>query len=97
MIIPLNKGYRLNSDKYQWMVQKQLFNENGSPRQRRGIDQWESLSFHSTPEKAINHHAGVLVRTTQTQTLSEALEAIESIATELRLALTDQFTVEVVK
>ena len=79
MNIPLNEGYRLSSDKYQWIVQKQIT--------RKGKIEWKNVSYHATPKQAVNHHAGVLVRTSEADTLTEALAVVERVVNELTIAL----------
>ena len=90
MNIPLNDGYRLSADKYQWIVQK----KHTRLRDGEASEEWESLSYHRTPEQAINHHAGVLIRTADTETLTDALATIEIITAGLCKALQPHIKVE---
>lgn len=91
MNIPLNEGYRLSADKYQWIVQKKHARE----RDGEAGEEWKSLSYHRTPEQAINHHAGVLIRTADTETLTDALATIEIVTASLCKALQPHIKVEV--
>ncbi len=88
MNIPLNDGYRLSADKYQWIVQKKR-----KKLDKEGNIVWRPLSFHPTPEHAIKHHAHMLVRTSEAETLQEALNQIERVTSELTQALSGEFDV----
>ncbi len=89
MNILLNDGYRLSADKYQWMIQKKKKNPD-----KDGNEVWESMSFHPTPEAAIKHHANLLVRTSEAETLQEALDQIDRVISSLTLALNGNFEVK---
>ena len=85
MNIPLNDGYRLSADKYQWIVQRY----KGVTTDSKGVvkEVWESLSFHPTATKAVNHHADVLFRTSDAQTVDAAINEAKRITAELTDAL----------
>lgn len=85
MNIPLNKGYRLLSDKRQWMVQRY----KGVTTDSKGRDKevWKSLSFHPTATKAVQHHAEVLCRESDAKTIDEAVAEAKRIVAELTKAL----------
>lgn len=91
MNISLDDGYRLSSDKYQWMIQKLETRKNrqtGEPE-----DYWKSVNFHPTPEGAIRNHAHMRIREQEAETLSEALEKIENVVRGLSKALGIDFEI----
>ena len=85
MKIPLNNGYRLASDKRQWMVQR--FDGLRTDAERRGEEIWTSLSFHRTASHAVSHHAETLVRLSDAETLDQAIKDVKKITDELTKAL----------
>ena len=82
MNIPLDEGYRLSSDKFQWKIQKL----NGK--------KWKSLSFHSSAEAAVNYHAHGRVRAIKAETLVDALDEIENVVATLTDALEVDFDIK---
>ena len=80
MIISINEQYRITTDPRQWIVQKK--------RSRRGKEDWESQTYHHSFESALQSLGEYLVRASETQTLEEALVAVENVATTLSQALT---------
>jgi len=93
MNIDLGNDYRLSADKYQWMIQKMHMAKNSKTGELE--EKWDSLSYHSTINQAINHHAGVLIRTSEAESVGEAMEAIESVVAGLTQALSPVFDVNV--
>ena len=97
MNIPLGNDYRLSADKYQWIVQKEYEGTDTINGEKVKSMKWKSLSFHGTINQAINHHANVLVRTSDAETLAEALKVIDSVVTELTQVLSPVFDVNIHK
>ena len=85
MILTINKQYRMISDPYQWIIQKR--------RTRKGKEDWESLTFHSSLDAAIQSLREDRVRASDAQTVADALRDISRIDTTLSQALTPQFQV----
>ena len=85
MMIPINDRYRINSDRYQWMIQE--------ARTRKGDKVWESKWFFGTFPAAVKGLWELMVRESDAQTLVDALADAEKITTTLSLALTPQFEV----
>ena len=80
MIIPINDRYRIASDTRQWMIQE--------PRTRNSETEWESRYYFGTLESAVKELREVMVRTSDAQTLADALVDVEKVATTLSQALT---------
>ena len=80
MEIPINEKYRLNSDEYQWIVQKR--------RSRKGKVAWTNLEYHSRLDSAVRSLGELMVRRSKANTLVDALKEVETIATTLSQALT---------
>ena len=85
MNIPLNDGYRLSADKYQWIIQKKQGVETKGKRAGETI--WKSLSYHPTATKAVNHHAETLFRESDAESIDEAINEAKRITAELTDAL----------
>ena len=85
MILPIDDEYRIKGDKYSWAIQK--------GRMKQGEISWESVSWFNSLESTVNHLGNLMVRTSDAQTLGDALIAVEEIATKLSQALTTKFDV----
>ena len=79
MIIPINEQYRVTSDAHQWTVQKR--------RARNNKEDWESQTYHPSVDAAVRSLGERMVRECKTDTLVDALKAVETIATTLSQAL----------
>ena len=85
MIVPIDDEYRIKGDKYSWAIQK--------GRMKQGEITWESVSWFNSLESTVNHLGDLMVRTSDAQTLGDALIAVDKIATKLSQALTTKFDV----
>ena len=93
MNIDLGRGYRLGTDKYQWIIQKKANRKNKETGEV--TEEWRNVSFHANPTQAVNFHADRLLRASDAETLTEALEEVKRITTELTNALHINFDVKV--
>ena len=82
MKLPINEQYRISSDAHQWILQK--------TRTRKGVKDWESITFHGDLDDLIKDLGNRMVRESDATTLAEALVAIENVTTTLSQALTTQ-------
>ena len=80
MIIRINEQYRVATDPYQWIIQRK--------RTRKGNEVWESQTYHPSADAAVRSLGERMVRECKTDTLVDALKAVETIATTLSQALT---------
>jgi len=85
MILPINNDYRIEGDRYSWSIQK--------ARLKNGETTWESINWFTSIEHAVNHLGEMMVRTSDAQTLGEALAEIERVTTKLSHALSTKFEV----
>ena len=85
MILPIDDEYRIKGDKHSWAIQK--------GRMKGGEITWESVSWFTSLESTVNHLGDLMVRTSDAQTIGDALIAVEKIATKFSQALTTQFDV----
>ena len=83
MILPIDDEYRIKGDKHSWAIQK--------GRIKKGEITWESVSWFTSLESTVNHLGQLMVRTSDAQTLGDALIVVEEIATKLTQALTTKF------
>jgi len=80
LIIRINEQYRVATDPYQWIIQRK--------RTRKGNEVWESQTYHPSADAAVRSLGERMVRECKTETLVDALKAVETIATTLSQALT---------
>ena len=80
MIIPVNDRYRIASDPRQWMIQ--------ASRMRNGELVWEPKLYFGTIQSAVKELGELMVRTSDAQTLADALADVEKANTTLSQALT---------
>ena len=80
MLIPINERYRITSDSRQWIVQES--------RLRNGTTDWESKFYFGTFNAALKDLGELMVRESKAQTLADALDDVEKVATTLSQALT---------
>jgi len=85
MILPIDDEYRIKGDKHSWAIQK--------GRMKEGEITWESVSWFTSIESTVNNLGQLMVRTSDTKTLAEALVEIEKIATLLTHALSPKFEI----
>jgi len=85
VILPIDDEYRIKGDKHSWAIQK--------GRMREGEITWESVSWFTSLESTVNHLGDHMVRTSDAQTLGEALIAVEKVTTLLTHALSPKFEV----
>jgi len=85
MILPIDDEYRIKGDKHSWAIQK--------GRIKKGEITWESVSWFTSLESTVNHLGNLMVRTSNAQTLADALKEIEKVTTLLTHALSPKFKV----
>lgn len=86
MIIPIDSDYRITSDALCWKVEK-----SGT---LKGEAVWSPISWHETPGGAVKSLSRRLVRSCETETLEEAIHAVEEIGEKLTKALTPRLSFE---
>ena len=82
MIVPITEQYRITTDPYQWIVQKK--------RSRKGKEDWESQTYHTSFQSALQSIGERLVRGSDAETLVDALADVEKAITILSQARTLQ-------
>ncbi len=65
MNLPINEQYRISSDANQWILQKS--------RTRKGVKDWESISFHGDVDDLIKHLGNRMVRESDATTLARGI------------------------
>ena len=60
---------------------------------KQGEITWESVSWFTSLESTVNHLGQLMVRTSDAQTLADALKEIEKVTTLLTHALSPKFKV----
>ena len=82
MRFQINDDYRITSDPYQWVVQKR----RTRTKDGRKISDWQAQSYYPTLRSALAQLGERMVRECKTDTLVDALKAVETIATTLSQA-----------
>ncbi len=86
MILPISDKYRLVSDRHGWAIQEFRPKKNG--------DEWRPVLFYSDIGKAVSGLANLMLRTSDAQTLADALAEVENISRQLTRALAPEFEVK---
>ena len=73
MIIPIDDKYRVRSDTQCWMIDR-IGGIN-----KDGERVWNAIKFYQNPGNAIKGLANLQIRTTNTETLEDSIEAIQKI------------------
>lgn len=81
MIIPIDKEFRINSDRYQWIVQKY------GGVNKDGEEVWRSETFHATLGHAVKALGERLCRELPTVGIEEAIAGVHEVANRLQQAL----------
>lgn len=91
MILPIDTQYRLCGDRHSWIVQKRR--KRNDRRAGTHVAGWDSILWCTTLEEAINSLADLKIRTSDAQTLAEALAEVEKVTATVCQALAPQFKV----
>ena len=81
MNIQITPEYRISSDVYQWKVEKH------APTKQDG-NNYKSISYHNTVQGAVNSLGQRMIRTSEAQTLADALKDVENVTETLTHAFT---------
>jgi len=87
VILPIDDKHRLASDSSSWMIQV--------ARRRKGQISWQSIAYFGSLQSAVNELAALRLRTSNAQTLADALAEVERVTTSLVHALSPEFDVMV--
>ena len=89
MILRINDQYRIKGDQHSWVI------ERVRKRKKNGkvVHQWQSFQWYTSLEAAVNYLGERLVRTSDAQTLAEALAETDRVTTMLSRALSPEFRV----
>ena len=89
MILPVNEQYRIKGDQHSWAI------ERVRKRKKNGkvVHEWQSFQWYTSFEQAVNGLGELMVRTSDAETLADALREVEKVYTTLSQALTPKFRV----
>ena len=86
MQLRINDEYRIKSDAHCWMIQKrQNFTDKNTGEK---IERFVSIKYYSTLDQTVKNLGQLMLRTSEAETLTQALEKIDRITTTLCRALT---------
>jgi hypothetical protein len=88
MILPIDDRYRLAADRYSWSIQ-----EYRGKRRQSLAERWEPISWHPTLDSAVNALSHLMLRTSEAQTLADAVIEVDRITAKLCHALSPTFEV----
>ncbi len=92
MILPIDDNWRIKADSYSWAIQKKGQKKDKETGEK--VDKWVSKCWYTTPEAAIRELGRLLVRTSDAQTLAEALVEVDRVSATLTQALALDFEVK---
>ena len=81
MIIPLSDEYRIRGTKHCWQLEKAV--------KRKGQPEWQPRSYHRTFGDAVGAACRREIRLHPARTLTDALQAVDKIATRYNQLLDD--------
>lgn len=81
MILPINDKYRIYADESCWMLQKYISKKSG----------WKIIKYCPTLESAVSYLSQLMLRTSDAQTLDEALKEVDRICRLLTNALNPEY------
>ncbi len=85
MLIPINDTWRINSDKYQWIVERQTeYNRKATGEKYK---MWEPVTYHPKLNKAAEWIKSQHCRETLDATLSQVLDDAEKLHTVISRAV----------
>ncbi len=91
MILPIDASYRLAANRHSWVVQKRRKRKH--PKTGVHVDDWESILWFPSLNQAVDGLADLMIRTSDTQTLADALAEVRQVAASLSQALSPTFKV----
>lgn len=86
--IQINDTWRIQSDSYQWMLQKK-----GSIIKGKGEHQWVSETFHHSIEGALKDYVERRVRLSDAEGIAEIAKETDRRLSELTQALTPHYEI----
>ena len=91
MIIPINDKYRISANKERWVVEK--YGRCTDPETKKLVDYWSPITYHQSLQSAINSLAQLMIRTSDAETVAEALKVIDQVTATLCEALEPNYEV----
>ena len=91
MILPIDDNYRIAGDQQSWSIQQLRKRRDKTTGEPKTV--WESYRWFTSLEAAVNYLGERLVRTSDAQTLAEALAETDRVTTKLCRALSPKFKV----
>ena len=91
MILPIDDHYRIAGDHQSWSIQQLRKRRDKKTGELKTT--WESCSWFTSLDAAVNYLGEMLVRTSDAQTLVEALAETDRVTTMLSRALSPEFRV----
>lgn len=86
MILPIDEKYRIKATKRSWDIQVLYI--------IKGEEVWKEIGFHySSLESCVNGLAQLMLRTSDAETLAEALEEVKRVSDTLSRALSPEYEV----
>lgn len=83
MILPINNAYRIVGDEHGWSIQRPRTRK----RHGRTVTTWESFKWYGSLDSCAKSLCHLMVRTSDAQTLGDALAEAENAVTSLCQAL----------
>lgn len=98
MIIPINDKYRINSDKYQWIVQKYssytATKDSKTAKAGELVEKWDGILFYTSLSSLAAGLSERMLRESKAEGLAEAMEEVKRVSSTLSEALAPHFEVK---
>ena len=91
MILPIDASYRLTADHHSWVVQR--YRKRKHRKTGALVDDWESILWFPSLNQAVDGLADLMIRTSDAQTLTDALALVRQVTATLSQALAPKFKV----
>lgn len=81
MFIQIDNTYAIASDQHSWSIKKIRVRKDKTSKEP--IEIWEAIRWYATYEQAVRGLGQLMVRTSEAQTLTDALADVEKVMTTL--------------
>ncbi len=93
MIIRIDDQYRLASDRYSWTIQRCA--KRRHRKTHTVVTDWQSIMWFANPQQAVQGLAELRLRTSNVQTVADALVEVKRVVATLCNALQPYFDVRI--
>lgn len=93
MIIPIDSRYRIAADRHSWTVQRRIRRKHRKTGEL--VTEWKSIMWLASLQQAVRELAELRLRTSDAETVADALAEVQRVVATLCSALQSQFAVRI--